>query len=208
MSMNEVFLDDTEIIRTTNDEFVQIDRNDLLGNYDLRLTVATAESDNAKASELAFLLQTLGNTQDATLTNMVLGEIADLRKMPTLAEKLRTFKPTPDPLEQEAKKLEIELLKVKIGYEKARIANLGTDSMLDQAKANTEAAKAEYLSNDAHNKAQDFVSKQDGTSHRQQMERIRAQSEAQARLKEVEHGLNETSKNNDLMRNVKPNPKN
>jgi hypothetical protein len=36
--MNAEWLEDKEIIRITNEEFVEIDRNDLGGNYDIKLT--------------------------------------------------------------------------------------------------------------------------------------------------------------------------
>ena len=77
IAMNSVWLSDEEIIRITDDDFVAIKRSDLAGNFDLSLTVSTAEMDNQKASELAFMLQTTGNSLPFDITKIILTKIAD-----------------------------------------------------------------------------------------------------------------------------------
>ena len=79
------FLEDEEIVRITNEEFVAINRNDLGGKYDIKLNISTAEADEQKGSELAFMLQTMGNTMPPEMSQMILADIAKLRKMPDLA---------------------------------------------------------------------------------------------------------------------------
>ena len=83
--MNAEFLEDEEIIRITNEELVAINREDLGGKYDIKLNISTAEADNEKAQELAFMLQTMGNSLPLDMSKMVLSDIARLRKMPELA---------------------------------------------------------------------------------------------------------------------------
>ena len=95
IAMNEVFLTDKEVIRVTNKEFVTIKKEDIRGNFDLEVDIATAEEDNAKSENLAFLLQTIGNNMDQSISMMILAEIAELKRMPALAEKLRTWQPDP-----------------------------------------------------------------------------------------------------------------
>jgi O-glycosyl hydrolase len=56
VSMNSEFLSDREVIRITNDEFVKVDKNDLAGNVDLKLSIYTAEE------ERDFLKKHLGPT--------------------------------------------------------------------------------------------------------------------------------------------------
>ncbi|MDR8444735.1 chromosome partitioning protein ParB, partial [Acinetobacter baumannii] len=61
ISMNAEFLDEEQVIRITDEEFVAIKRDDLAGNFDLKLTISTAEGDEAKAQQIAFMMQTIGN---------------------------------------------------------------------------------------------------------------------------------------------------
>ena len=133
--MNAEFLQDEEIIRLTNDEMVAINRDDLKGEFDLRLDINTAEADNEKAQELAFMLQTIGNNAGMDVTLMIMADIAKLRKMPTLAKKLEEYQPEPDPIMQERAQLENDLLKAKIAYEYSRAEENQVDKELKSAKA-------------------------------------------------------------------------
>src|SRR5690606_39118291 len=60
-AMNAIFLSETEVVRVTNEQFVEVRREDLAGNFDLKVDISTAEVDNNKAQDLAFMLQTMGN---------------------------------------------------------------------------------------------------------------------------------------------------
>ena len=80
IAMNGEFLSEKEIVRITNNDFVEIRRDDLYGNFDLELTISTAEEDDNKAQELAFMLQTMGNSLDPSMSQMILADIARLRK--------------------------------------------------------------------------------------------------------------------------------
>ena len=129
IAMNAEFLSEEEVVRITNDDFVTIRRDDLAGNIDLKLTISTAESDNEKAQELAFMLQTLGNSVSSDITLMILADIAKLRKMPTLEKRIQDYQPKPDPLEQKKGELEIAMLEAEVknevqkGVENAADAN-------------------------------------------------------------------------------------
>lgn len=65
--------------------------------------ISTAEVDNQKSQDLGFMLQTIGPNTDFGLVQMILADIADLKRMPALAERVRQFKPQPDPLVEKAK---------------------------------------------------------------------------------------------------------
>lgn len=135
IAMNAVFLSEEEVIRITNQEFVTVKREDLKGQFDLEVDISTAEVDNAKAQDLAFMLQTLGNTVDQSLTLKILAEICRLKRMPELAEELKNFKPQPDPMVQQMKELELE-------HKKAEIAEMQSRAALNQAKARQAQADA------------------------------------------------------------------
>lgn len=185
VAMNAEFLNEEEVVRVTNKKFVDIRRDDLAGNYDLRLTVSTAEEDNAKAQELAFMLQTMGPNLPFEMTQLILADIARLRKMPVLVDSITNYQPKPDPLQQlEAQKLQMEIAKLQ-SETNENYANAG----LDQAKTQTEYAKAENLSADTDRKALDYVEQESGVNHARDVDKMQAQAEAQTNMKIVEAAL-------------------
>lgn len=169
IAMNAVFLSEEEVVRVTNEEFVTIKREDLQGNFDLEVDISTAEVDNQKSQDLSFMLQTLGPNGDPSMVMMILSEIADLKRMPELAHKLRTFQPPPpSPEEQRMAELEIQ---------KAELENqlLQSEIELNQAKARAEDAKKDQAD-------LDFVEQETGTAHERDMQKQRAQSQGNQNL--------------------------
>ncbi len=165
ISMNSEFLDEEEIIRITNDEFIPVRRDDLAGNFDLRLTITTAEADNAKAQELAFMLQTGAASADPGEVRMIRAEIARLRKMPDLAKRIEEYQPQPDPLAVEEAELKNELLKAQIKNEYAKGRENEVDVGLKTAKTVTEQAKARDLNSGSDQKDLDFMEQDTGIAH-------------------------------------------
>jgi len=107
IAMNAKFLDEKEIVRVTNSEFIEISRDELMGNFDLKVDISTASVDEQKANDLGMILQTVGPDMDPMLRQIVLGEIADLKRMPHLAERIRSYQPQPDPIQQQMAELEL-----------------------------------------------------------------------------------------------------
>lgn len=142
MAMNSVWLSDEEIIRITDDEFVAIQRSDLAGNFDLIVDISTAEVDNQKAEELAFMLQTTGNSMPLEVTKLILSKIAKLRKLPDLAKQIEEYEPQPDPMQQRIAELQIQLLEVQVANEASKAEKNTSDSELKLARAQNELAKA------------------------------------------------------------------
>jgi hypothetical protein len=162
ISMNSEFLEDGEIIRITNEEFVAINRNDLGGKYDIKLNISTAEADEQKGSELAFMLQTMGNTMPPEMSQMILADIAKLRKMPDLSKRISEYKPEPDPMQQQKAKLELALLEAQVANETAKGKENEVDVHLKKAKAATEQAKARQMHSGSDLNDLDFVDKESG----------------------------------------------
>ncbi len=169
-SMNTEFLDEEEVVRITNDEFVTVQRDNLSGDIDISLTISTAEADNDKASELAFMLQTLGPNAEGGMVRLIQGEIATLRKMPHLAKKLEDYQePGPTPLEQEKMQLEIELLKAQVYNETAKGHENNANANLDNAKARTEGSNADKTD-------LDFVEQESGVTQERDLQKGQAQA--------------------------------
>ena len=170
ISMNAEFLEDEEIIRITNEEFIAINRNDLGGKYDIKLNISTAEADEQKGSELAFMLQTMGNTMPGEMSQMVLADIAKLRKMPDLAKRIAEYQPQPDPMAQQKAQLEVALLQAQVQNETAKGQENAVDVELKTAKTETERAKARGIHSGADMSDLDFVEKESGVGAAQKQE--------------------------------------
>ena len=161
IAMNAEFLNEEEVVRITNKEFVTIRREDIQGNFDLMVDISTAEIDNAKAQDMGFMLQTIGPNIDPLITTMIMADIADLKRMPELAERLRQWRPQPDPLEEQKKQLEI--------------AKLQAEVELAQARGNKYEAEAEATQVDTQQEI-------DGTKHQRDLEKQKAQADANSDL--------------------------
>ena len=168
IAMNAVFLSEQEVVRVTNDEFVVVKREDLQGNYDLEVDISTAEVDNQKSQDLAFMLQTLGPNGDPGMVMLILAEIAELKRMPELAQKLRTFKPEPTPQQQRLQELEIQ-------NKELENAKLQSEIELNQAKAQFEMSRKDKTD-------LDYVEQETGTAHERDMQKQRAQSQGNQNL--------------------------
>ena len=176
VAMNQEFLSEEEVIRVTNDEFVTIRRDELHGNFDCKVDISTAEEDEAKASRLEFMLQTMGNTGDPGVTKILLTEIARLRRMPDLAHKIKNFEPQPDPVQEQLKQLELRKLAAEVGELEAKAIERQTQATLNQARAR-----------EAHSNADatdlEFVEGETGTKHARDLQKIERQAEANQDLK-------------------------
>ena len=183
ISMNSEFLEDEEIVRITNEEFVAINRNDLGGQYDIKLNISTAEADEQKASELSFMLQTVGNSMPLEMTQMVLSDIAKLRKMPDLAKRIQEFEQQPDPLAVKKAELEVALLQAQVNNENAKAAENQVDVELKRAKTANEQAKARGLHAKSDLDDLDFLEKESGVSraHEEKMAQIKHDQNIQAK---------------------------
>lgn len=175
LSMCAEFMDDEEIIRITNDSFVAVNRQDIQGEYDIKLTISTAEEDNNKAQEIAFLLQTLGNNYPYEITQILLGKLTRLRKMPDVAKQIEEFQPQPDPLDQEIKMLEREKLM-------AEIEAIRGKAFKDIAGGNLDNARAEDVSADVDQKTLDFVEQENGTKQARELQLHGEQARANMEL--------------------------
>jgi len=168
ISMNSAFLSEEETIRITNTEFVTVKREDLMGNFDMEVDISTAEVDNAKSQDLAFMLQTIGPNMDTSFQTMILAEIAKLKRMPELAHKISNYKPEPDPMQVKLQELEIAKLEKEI-------AVLDSEIALNNAKAKESEADADMTN-------LEFVERETGTTHSRELEKQQGQSEGNKEL--------------------------
>ena len=204
ISMNSEFLAEEEVVRVTNSEFITVRRDDLQGDYDLTLTISTAEADNAKAEELAFMLQTMGETMGQEVMKTILVEIATLRKMPDLAKKIEEYEPAPDPFQEQMQELELAYKQAEVAKLEAEAQEIQAKAMVYQAKVAVEEARASSLEGDAGNKALDFAERNTGTKQKNELEKQDAINAGNLQAQEAKAlGENQNMKdrhNMDLMR--------
>ena len=164
MAYNSEFLEDEEIVRVTNAEFVPVRRDDLGGNIDIDISISTAEDNAAKSQELSFLLQTLGNSMPFDMTQLVIAEIAKLSRMPLLEKQIREYEQKPDPMAEQMHQIEMQKLLLEnkklqseIDRNLARAGEDEVDIELKRNKAAVEAAKAGKLMSEKDKLDLDFI---------------------------------------------------
>ena len=177
IAMNAEFLDDEEVIRITNKKFRTIRRDDLTGDFDLRVKISTAESDNQKIEKLAFMMQTGQQSMDPEEAKLVRAEIYKLQKMPDLADKVLNYQPQPDPVQQEMQQLQLERMRLEniklqseIEERNSRAIENQVDVELKQAKTQNELAKAGKLTSEKDLADQEFIRRDFGVDHQQKMQ--------------------------------------
>lgn len=177
MAYNSEFLEDEEIVRVTNEEFVPIRRDDLEGRIDLDISISTAEDNAAKSQELSFLLQTLGPNEDPAIRRNIMADIMELMRMPDQAKRIREYQPQPDPMQEQLRQLELQRLMLEnkkleadIADKMARANENTIDADLKRNKAAVEAAKARKLTSEADMTDLRFIKEDEGFSHLERVE--------------------------------------
>jgi len=130
-----------------------------------------------QAQDLGFMLQTIGPNMDPGLQSVILGKIARLKKMPELAKRIEEYKPEPDPMQEEIKKLQVDLLRAQVANEQAKGTENQADTVakyadadLTKAKTVTEQSKSRALESGSDMTDLQFLQEQEGTKHNQTKE--------------------------------------
>jgi len=171
------FLEDEEVVRYTDEEFVTIRKDDLGGYFDMDISVSTAEDNNAKSQELSFMMQTMGQSMSEEMRFKMLAQWADLTKQPALAKEFRSHKPEVDPLAEEMKKQEVLKAKLENAKLKAEIEGImkaanedGADTEAKMAKARLVNAQAAKVESERDMIDLKFVKEDEQIGHQEKME--------------------------------------
>ena len=187
IAMNSEFLDEVEVIRVTNKQYVEILREDLKGNYDLIVDISTAEVDDAKAQDLSFMAQTIGPIAGPQAALQLIAEIADLKRMPGVAENLRNFRQ--EPSEHELMMQEMEIHKMQLA-----LHLLESQIMKNMAEAQERSAKG--------GKAELDTSEQgSGIKHQRDLEKQKAQAKGNQDLT-ITKALTQAGKEGEISPNI------
>lgn len=185
IAYNSEFLEESEVVRITNEEFVEVRRDDLSGKIDIDITVSTQEDNAARAQELGFLLQTLGSSLPFDMTRMIMAEIAKLSKLPTLEKQILEFKQEPDPVHQKMQELQLAKLEAEIQRLKADAMNKiasshenDADKEEKMAQAMLKRAQARKAESEADMLDITYVKNDAGIPHQERLELEKLKHEA------------------------------
>ena len=168
LTMNAMFLEETEVVRVTNEKFVPVKRDDLAGEFDLRINVSTPEEDASKSQNLSFILQTLGNNLPPEVPIKIMAKIVKLHKLPDLAHFLDTWEPKPDPLAEAMQQLEIAKIQAETELLKAQAREAASKSFVQDAKVGVEQARAGQMQSQTDKNNLDFFNNANGIAHENQ----------------------------------------
>ena len=171
IAMNQAYLSEEEVVRVTNEEFVTIRRDDLAGEFDLKIDVSTPEKDEDTANKLNMLLQTNAANMDSAEARIYRAKIAKLWKQPDLAKSIETYEPQPDPIQQQIQMMQLEKAKLELSVLTKQIEEMDSrivervsrteenayDRVLKDAKTKETLARAELLMEQADALANEFV---------------------------------------------------
>ena len=202
IAMNAIFLSEEEVIRLSNEQFVAIKRDDLPGNYDIKLSISTAEEDSNKAQEISFMMQTMGNTLPPEITTLLLSKFFDLRKLPDISKMLENYQPPPDPFQEEMQQLELELKRAAVRDENAQADLRIAQAQLETIKVQTEVAKIKQMGAKADLDNLDFVETESGVKQARDLERQGAQARAQTEMAVQIKGMEQSAKDKEFVQKV------
>ena len=193
MAYNAEFLEEEEVVRITNDEYVPVRRDDLAGNIDIDISISTSEDNAAKSQELSFLLQTVGPNEDPAIRREIMAQIMDLMRMPEQAKKIRDYQPQVDPVQQKMQELQIAKLEAEIEKIKADAANKLASSVENEADRDEKLAQAELkraqarkLMSEADNLDLDFLKKDEMVDEQTANERDQMQYDRKMQEKQFD----------------------
>jgi len=197
IAMNQELLSPTEVIRITDDEFVEVKRDDLQGDFDLRVQVSTPEKDDDKATKIMKLMQTNGANMDPKLAQIHYVQLAELWNLDKLASEVENYKPQPNPVQEEIQKLQLEEQKLKNAVlmkeledydskiaERVSRAKLNgtTGAALDDAKAKQALAIADKMASETDILDIAAVRIMDGTERKEAINDLQFSADAKAEL--------------------------
>jgi len=212
ISMNQVYLSETEIVRATGDQFVTIARDDLEGRFDFNVEISTPEKDEEQANRIMTLMQTNAASQKPETVEMMYVKMLELWKMPEEAQAIRDQQPPPpDPRQERMIDLQIQEQELKNGLIAKQIEaedsmifermsrvdeNLEADIAKKQAEARKSEAAAKKMDIETDIATQVYIDTDSGRKREEEIED--RELDAIYKEREMEH-----SKMNDIEKAVR-----
>ena len=211
----QVFASPEEVVRVTNEEYVTVKREDIQGNFDIVIDVSTPAKDAETAQTLSFIMQTIGDTVDPAVKNMLLGDIVRLKGRPDVAKQIEEFEPKPSEEQVKMQQMQMQNVELENKFLQMKIANLAkdmedidskiaerdvktnlvlpADAELNRAKGDEHEARSNYYSEMSDASAQKYLKEQTGMARREQIEDLVYNAEVK---QEIEADKNKTALQN------------
>lgn len=181
ITMNAMFLTEQDYVRVTNDTFVPVRPDDLPGEFDLKISISTAEEDQAKIQQLTFMMQTGQQTMPFEYVKTIYAKIAKLSKMPDLAHFIEQYQPEPDPLAQKQQELELAKIEAEIAKLSAEAAEARAKERVHNAEVGVRDARAADIQSKTDKNNLSFFEDSQGLTHQKELEKIELQNAANER---------------------------
>ena len=171
--MNAYFLEDEDIMRMSacTEEEYQLYNPEIILNDKLlfSLTVSTTESKQQKLSGLEFVLQTTGGRLPEHVLQKIYAEMLRLQGHEELAEEIRLYQPEPDPIEEQKKMIELEILMAQKEFLLAKAERERAQAQIVPFKADVETAKARKTNSEADLKDRQYIDETTGEAFNREL---------------------------------------
>lgn len=181
---NREFLSPEEVMMITDKEYVTPGNS---SEFDIKLTLESAETRAAKAQSTGFVLQTMGPNMPQASQQKLLARYMKLIGEPDIAHAIEN--PEPDPAQEAAQQraeqmaeLEMQLLAAQIENERAK----GEENRVD---IQLKLAKTRQINSGSDLTDLDYLEKEQGLPHEREMEKQRVASEGKMQEDENREAL-------------------
>ena len=172
VAMNSVWLNEEETIAISKNEFVDVQRDELQGDFFLAVNVKSISEAEAKAQQLTFVAQTLGAEADWGLRKIFITEICRLYNLDSMLTAIEQYQPQPDENAIKLQQLQMQELQSKIDKNTA-------EAEYYRSRGNFVEAQVDDVQTSTDQKSLDFLEQEKGIKHERQKEIVEAQAKAQ-----------------------------
>lgn len=136
------FLEEQTVLRLTDGEYVEVFKQDIQMEYDLKVEINTPEKEQEISNKIAFMMQTTAQTMPFEFQKAMYKRWARVNKLIDLEKDIDEMQPPgPSPEEQEMQKMQLE--KMQLDLETARMEN-------EKVRAEIAKLYSDRDRNDAH----------------------------------------------------------
>ena len=119
------FLDEETVVRLSDGEFVDILKQDLQMEFDLRVDINTPEKEQEVSDKIAFMYQTMSNDQPSELQKIMMKKWATVNKMPDIVKDIDEMpEPEPSPEEIKMQQMQMQIMELDIELKMAELAKV------------------------------------------------------------------------------------
>lgn len=163
---NKEFLEPEEIMRITDNEYVEPQHG---SEFDIKMTLESAETRAAKVQSTGFVLQTMGPNMPQTQQQILLARYLRLTGEPDIAKQIEN--PPPDPRQEAEMRHAEEVHQLQIAKLKAEIFNEQAKGEENRVDIELKKAKTREINSQSDLKDLDYLEKEKGIPHQREMEK-------------------------------------